>query len=315
MWRLLFLAALAFDIALLYTLSSQWSAPSCQATVPAARDDEAAAMPYKYKNTALLPPLYDSLGPHPSHVLSSELVNRRDCSAEVRGSLAEYLCRVEHSVSFYSPSHPPVVIAKDISITRYFARRDLLGWTLAFKNISFDMVEVAHRVVSNAEFSVFMCLGIAKQDKYCMRPSSYHLLHQGQKVNQIHGIRDTLWRKDGMCLTLREALADFNGPHNFTFPCWVLPSDREDLIVCTSYPPPSLTFSHPYSLPPTLHPFLTPSLSLSLLSLSHMHTPIKSKWDTARARGCVMCTWRHTSVLIIIHGQSYPWVRCFHGQL
>ena len=281
MWRLLFLGALAFDVALLYTLTSQWSARtrSCHATVDVARD-EAAAMPYnfKFKNTALLPPHHVSLGPYPSHELSSELVNRGDCSAEVRGSLAEYLCRVEHSVSFYSPSHPPVVIAKDISITRYFARRDLFGWTLAFKNISFDMVEVAHQVVSNTEFSVFLCLGIAKQDKYCMRPSSYHLLHQGQKVNQIHGIRDYLWRKDGLCLTLREALADFKGPRNFTFPCWVLPSDREDLVVRTSHPPHSLTHSLPPSLPPTLPPFLTPSiLPLSLLSLSHVHTPIKKK--------------------------------------
>jgi hypothetical protein len=228
MWRLLFLAALAFNIVLLYTLASQWSARSCRAT--AARDDKAAAKPYKYKNTAPLPPHRDTLELYPSHELSPELLSHGDCGAEVRGSLAEYLCRVESSVSFYSASHPPTVIAKDISFSRYFARRDLLGWSLAFKNISFDVVEVAHRAVSNTEFSVFLCLGITRQEKHCMKPSSYHLLHQGQKVNQIHGIRDSLWRKDGMCLTLREALADYSGPRNFTFPCWVLPSDREDLI-------------------------------------------------------------------------------------
>ena len=116
--------------------------------------------------------------------------------------------------------------------SRYFAQRDLQGWTIAFEEIGFSVQEVHQRSVGMSEFSVFLCLGIVAQDRLCLRPHSYGLLGQGQRFNQIHGLREYLWRKDGMCLTLREALAGFEGPRNFTFPCWVLPMDITEFRVC-----------------------------------------------------------------------------------
>lgn len=225
--QLLFLAVLVLNIVLLYTAISLKLKHSC-------------STPTNYVNPARMSKLKksplqeDRLELHfPREVFSESQSSHRDCKVEEEGSLTEYLCRVESSVSFhYPPNQRPLVVAKDISYGRYFARRDLQGWTTAFKNFGFDVTEMSYReAVSLSQLSVFLCLGIAMQDKHCIRPSSYHLLRQGQKVNQIHGLRDSLWRKDGMCLMLREALTNYEGPHNFTFPCWVLPADREVLHV------------------------------------------------------------------------------------
>lgn len=139
---------------------------------------------------------------------------------------------VESSVLFYSPDSRPLVVAKDISLGRYYAQRDLQGWTIAYKNFSFEVVEQSFRTpVKLSELSVFLCLGIHTQDKHCIKPSSYRTFTQSQKVNQIHGLRDTLWRKDAFCYTMREALGSYKGRKNFTFPCWVLPKDKEVLEV------------------------------------------------------------------------------------
>lgn len=229
--QLFFLLFLVLNVVLLYTAISHSHRYSCS-TSTGAKSELKESLPQRLK-------LYLS------REASSELYSHRDCNAEVEGSFIEYLCRVESSVSFYSPKHRPLVVAKDISYGRYFARRDLQGWTTAFKNFGFDVTEISYReAVSLPQLSVFLCLGIATQDKHCIRPSSYHLLQQGQKVNQIHGLRESLWRKDGMCLMLREALATYKGPRNFTFPCWVLPVDRELLYVRPTFSP-----SSPLSLP------------------------------------------------------------------
>lgn len=221
--QLLFLTFLVLNIVLLYTAISYSHRHSCSVSTS---DPNTAAKSEAVSQEKLLE-LYLS------RETSSQLQHsHRDCRAEEEGSLIEYLCRVESSVSFYSPKQRPLVVAKDISYGRYFARRDLQGWTTAFTDFGFDVTEISYReAVSLSQLSVFLCLGIATQDKHCIRPSSYHLLHQGQKVNQIHGLRDSLWRKDGMCLMLREALATYEGSRNFTFPCWVLPVDRELLYV------------------------------------------------------------------------------------
>lgn len=231
-WQLFFLLFLVLNVVLLYTAISYNHRYSCS-TSSGAKSELKETLPQNKLRLSL------------SRENSSELqYSHRDCNAEVEGSFIEYLCRVESSVSFYSPKQRPLVVAKDISYGRYFARRDLQGWTTAFKNFGFDVTEISYReAVSLSQLSVFLCLGIATQDKHCIRPSSYHLLQQGQKVNQIHGLRESLWRKDGMCLMIREALATYEGPRNFTFPCWVLPADKDLLYVCPPPSPPPLSSS------------------------------------------------------------------------
>ena len=149
-----------------------------------------------------------------------------NCSAQPDAFL-RMLCRTEASSVFHSPLMVPLVVAKDVSLVRYYAQRDLQGWTLAYQNLSFEVIEKSYRTgVTLADLSVFLCLGIQGQDKHCLRSSSYQTLYQGQRVNQIHGLRDILWRKDSLCYIVREALVSYHGRKNFTFPCWILPRDK-----------------------------------------------------------------------------------------
>ena len=139
------------------------------------------------------------------------------------------LKEIESSLLFHSLSKP-LVVAKDISFGRYYAQRDVQGWNLAYSNMSFEFNEQSFRTqVQLSDLSVFLCLGIQSQDKHCVRPSAFQVLRKNQKYNQIHGIRDILWRKDAFCYTIREALNGYKGGKSFTFPCWVLPKDRPAL--------------------------------------------------------------------------------------
>ena len=263
-WQLLFLAALVLNIVLLvYSFVSPRVSSSCVPNTNTGRSHTPqhdmkveATQQYKPNRKA-------------SRETSSVLhYATRDCNKELEeGSLAQYLCRVEASVSFYSPPYPkPLVIAKDVTYSRYFAQRDLQAWTLAFNNISFSVSEVHRKTIHLADLTVFICLGIVTQDKHCLRPSSYHYLRQGQKFNQIHGVRESLWRKDGMCFMLREALATYDGPHDFTFPCWVLPTDIPDLRVRTYIHIHTCTPSHP------LHPSHTHTHTHTQTAHVHTHT-------------------------------------------
>lgn len=147
------------------------------------------------------------------------------CS-KLKDQLARYICEVEAMSVFYTPHTPPMVAAKDISTVRYYAQRDLQGWTMAYTNHSFEVLELSYRTsVKLADMNVFLCLGIHTQDKHCLKPAAYKTLAQGQRVSQIHMLRDVLWRKDAFCYTMREALGNYKGWNNFTFPCWVLPQD------------------------------------------------------------------------------------------
>ena len=152
-----------------------------------------------------------------------------DCSG-AKDPFLKHVCEVEAATVFYSPQQQPTVIAKDLSILRYYAQRDLEGWVRAYKNISFDIFEYTFKQnIRLSKLSVLLCLGITSQDKHCLKPSAYKSLSQGQRINQIHFLRDVLWRKDSFCYTLKEALSGYKGWRNFTFPCWVLPQDNERL--------------------------------------------------------------------------------------
>lgn len=154
---------------------------------------------------------------------------KEDCSI-IKDNLLKYICEVEAATVFYSQHQHPTVVAKDLSILRYYAQRDLEGWTRAYSNISFDIAEYNFRQgIKLSELSVLLCLGITSQDKHCLKPSAYRSLSQGQRINQIHLLRDILWRKDAFCYTMKEAMNGYKGWANFTFPCWVLPQDKEFL--------------------------------------------------------------------------------------
>ena len=282
MWQLLFMVTLLLNIFLLYTIVAPWAEDGCPAVATVRRNDMETPQRPSVR-------IHDGADVHPSREVSPEreksaplskrsvetnepvplappkpaaqsrelppeheYTTGKDCSAEAKGSLDMFLCKVEAANIFYSPHSNPIVIAKDVTRERYFARRDLQGWTLAFNNISFTVSEIPYRrAVTLADLSVFLCLSVASQDRHCMKPSFYYGLHQGQRFNQINGIRDSLWRKDGMCLTMRQAIGTLEDVPEFTFPCWVLPVDREIFRVCYPSPP-----QPPHSLilsPPNPH--------------------------------------------------------------
>ena len=152
-----------------------------------------------------------------------------DCS--VLTGIGEIICEVQYASMFYSPTSHPTVAVRDISFMRYFAQRDLQGWTFAFSNLSFELVEhQSKRSIPLDAFAVLLCLGINLQDTYCIKKENYVHLNQGQRVNQIYSLRNVLWKKDAFCYTMREALSDLQSSStNFIFPCWVLPHDLTTL--------------------------------------------------------------------------------------
>jgi len=139
--------------------------------------------------------------------------------------LVRRICEVEAHQLFFNPFTNPVIV-KDVSFQRYYAMRDLQGWTIAFNNRSMHVVErsISSSVSAN-DFSIFICLTLSSHDKYCIAPKNIRNLEQWQRYGQIYGLRHILWRKDSFCWSMTEALSGFRRKRNFTFPCWVLPQD------------------------------------------------------------------------------------------
>ena len=143
--------------------------------------------------------------------------------------LQKKICNMEGSSVFFNPFNNPVVV-KDVSYQRYYATRDVQGWSIAFSNRSMQVVErsVTSSILSN-EFSIFICLTLSGHEKYCIKPKNIKNLEQWQRYGQFYGLRNILWRKNSFCWTMKEALNNFKRERNFTFPCWVLPNDIKAL--------------------------------------------------------------------------------------
>ena len=139
--------------------------------------------------------------------------------------LQKKMCDMEASLVFFNPYSNPVIV-KDVSYQRYYATRDLQGWTIAFNNRSMHVVERSMTSsVSSIDFSVFICLTLSAHDKYCIKSKNIKNLEQWQRYSQFYGLRNILWRKDSFCWSMKEALNDFKKERDFIFPCWVLPND------------------------------------------------------------------------------------------
>lgn len=151
------------------------------------------------------------------------------CNNTDASTLHKKICNVEASLLFFNPYNNPVIV-KDVSYQRYYAMRDLQGWTIAFNNRSMHVVERSiTSSVSSSDFSIFICLTLSAHDKYCIKPRNIKNLEQWQRYGQLYGLRNILWRKDSFCWSMKESLSGFKSKRNFTFPCWVLPHDMEAL--------------------------------------------------------------------------------------
>lgn len=151
------------------------------------------------------------------------------CNGTSVSPLQRKICDMEAAQMFFNPYNNPVIV-KDVSYQRYYAMRDLQGWSIAFNNRSMHVVERSiTSSVSSSDYSIFICLTLSAHDKYCIKPKNIKNLEQWQRYGQFYGLRNILWRKDSFCWTMKEALNNFKRERNFTFPCWVLPNDIEAL--------------------------------------------------------------------------------------
>ncbi|XP_065175307.1 tubulin monoglutamylase TTLL4-like [Sycon ciliatum] len=141
--------------------------------------------------------------------------------------LAVGLCKLEwHAEKKRKPPPDPVVLVKDTSRERYFAKRDMQAWQVAYEKLDMQVVEPAlTQQTKLSDFTVLICLGLAFTDTTCIRAEDQVLLKSWQRVNQLYGMRWLLWRKDGFCRTLTGALADSTVKPDFFFRCWTLPQE------------------------------------------------------------------------------------------
>lgn len=156
-------------------------------------------------------------------------------------SLAKDLCAIEHSADLQrTPPADAVVMVRDTSRERYFAKRDLQAWQVAYEKIDMQVQELGlSEETKLSEFTVLMCLGLAFTDKSCIRAEDQLLLKTWQRINQLYGMRMLLWRKDGFCTTMTTALHGSNVSPNFFFRCWNLPEEMKEFIEAArkEYPP------------------------------------------------------------------------------
>jgi len=106
-----------------------------------------------------------------------------------------------------------VVELVDTSDHRYFIRRDAPAWQNAFESVGIGLWEVSRgrkpmRSTSGpeavAKWDIRLCEGMTNRYKGCFSPKMIPHLRQNQRVAMIPGMRQILWKKDGMCDTIRD---------------------------------------------------------------------------------------------------------------
>ena len=185
MWVALFsISLLLFLFSLFGTLGIYWRG-GCQSA-----EEEDTDLPLSAVGRPFPATLPQSLNPEPGTRLrpgdteaGKRFLASFPCDAANDDLFTAKLCEIESSIVFYSPDPTPRVVAKDISLVRYYAQRDLQGWTLAYRNMSFEVVEQSFRTsVKLSELAVFICLGIHTQEKHCLKPAAYKTLTQVRDV-------------------------------------------------------------------------------------------------------------------------------------
>ena len=177
-WTTLFSTSLLlFLLSLFVTLSIFWNG-GCQFETDEASLQQSTGKP------SLATLSQDLIHNHAARLETEDAVSSKrfgnfPCDVQDHDPFAMKLCEIESSIMFYSPKSTPLVVAKDISLVRYYAQRDLQGWTLAYQNMSFEVVEQSFRTpVKLSELAVFICLGIHTQEKHCIKPTAYKTLTQ-----------------------------------------------------------------------------------------------------------------------------------------
>lgn len=76
------------------------------------------------------------------------------------------------------------------------------------------------------EYTILLCLAL--HVKTCFPHTAFTKSLDKQRVNRLHGLREVLWSKDNFCSTVEEAVRRDPLFAGFTFPCWILPKQKEE---------------------------------------------------------------------------------------
>ena len=88
-------------------------------------------------------------------------------------------------------------------------------------------IKMAHKSVLSDDWTVLICLSL--DSSKCFTNANVMRTKRYQKVNRIQGLREVLWNKDSFCKTLRKANRGNEKFLNYTFRCWMLPSEFSDI--------------------------------------------------------------------------------------
>ena len=119
-----------------------------------------------------------------NHALQTSSSAPRCGSEANRSPLLTWMCSLQ--VTADSERKPKqsssVVLVRDTSRVRYFAKRDLQAWQVAYERLGMQVVEPALSEPTRLkDFVVLICLGLAFQEDLCLRPQDQLQLASWQR--------------------------------------------------------------------------------------------------------------------------------------
>eukprot|EP00041_Stephanoeca_diplocostata_P021449 m.500074 g.500074 ORF g.500074 m.500074 type:complete len:412 (+) comp21829_c0_seq23:190-1425(+) len=193
---------------------------------------------FRRPSNTLGPPAVDR--PRAKRSVHTQTLNRDGIDKEITGFLRERYG--DESLRAIRDTHFRHAVSIDeTGPQRYYARRDLEAWRIALDGHNFTVSERLGPFRPayfgpNAEkaVSVLLCMAMSRIEKKCITPIGLLALRGTVRLNQLHGFRSILWRKDAFCTTLEAATADAAPEvsakfRKHLFPCWTLPAEATRL--------------------------------------------------------------------------------------
>lgn len=102
------------------------------------------------------------------------------------------------------------------------------GYSVKIPSFSLRGYTDAVRVLDPA-VALYVCLDTSDGDRSCIPSERLAFLAPYQRVNRIHGVRHTFWRKDGFC-TLSSKVLGAWPEAGFMLPCWTVPTQTNEFL-------------------------------------------------------------------------------------
>lgn len=129
--------------------------------------------------------------------------------------------------------------------------RDIVGYKWAFENAGFQVKRpssgrMSTKLLASDKWSVILCLSL--NTEYCFTSSSLTKTKRYQHINRLQGLRQILWSKDSFCRTLSDGTQGDASFRNYTFACWRLPDQYNQITSYAEKYPTSLFIVKPISM-------------------------------------------------------------------